>query len=136
MKEKLDRLNEAFVLSEAGDPQGMKEILRRLDELLQDAPSGRMMEAGATLGRALLDLIAGHVVDPARSWKTIEEGIAALQAIGDAASNAGPSLSAGDSDGMPRSDNASLPSSRSPAASPIPRELDAELLGGFILEVR
>ena len=110
MKEKLDRLSEAFVLAELGDPHAMRDLRRHLDDLLQDAPPRPVVEAVAALSRVIDRLIVGGDEGPARSWEEVGKGIQALVEM----------AAAGD-----------------PAdALPFPREFDADILSGFVLEAR
>src|SRR5579859_632574 len=137
MKEKLDRLSEAFVLAEVGDPEGLKDLLLRLDDLLQDVPPGSMRDAASALGRLLEDLILGKASDPARSWQAVEKEIAALQEWAAAGAGAGQApLSSRVQTAPGDSERAGAPPSASAAVPLFPAEFDAELLGGFILEAR
>ena len=110
MKEKLDRLSEAFVLAELGDPLALKDLRRCLDELLPEAPEPRFAEAVAALARRIDGLLSGRDAEPARSWEAVEKGIHELLEL---AAAGGPA-----------------------EAPPVPREFDAEILGGFVLEAR
>jgi two-component system chemotaxis sensor kinase CheA len=119
MKDRVDRLVEAFLLTEAGDPLGLRTLRHRLDELLAAATDGRVAEVVVDLGILLDLLLAGKDPEPGRSWKTLEAGIQKLQDLSASAGAEGPGPEfAGMSAGL-----------TSPA-------LDPEILGGFVVEAR
>jgi two-component system chemotaxis sensor kinase CheA len=140
MKEKLERLGEAFVLAEIEDRPGLEELRRRLEELLQEALPARMAETGVALRGVIDRLIAGEDTAPAFSWKVVERSISALHAMAadaEAAGSVPPPQefvpAAGGAGGQAPSENASVTSSEPPA---VPLQLDADILSGFIVEAR
>jgi two-component system chemotaxis sensor kinase CheA len=108
MKELIDRLSEAFLLTEMNDLPGLKVLRHRVDELLPLAADAAMAETLVDLGMTLDVLMTGQDPVPANSWAALEKGIRSLQ---------------------------ERPSDIAPAAVP-PRELDPEIVAGFIVEAR
>jgi len=109
VKELLDRLSEAFLLTEIHDLPGLKVLRHRVDELLPLATTPKIAETIVDLGLTLDVLIAGRDPEPERSWAALEQGIRALQ-------DPGPD----------------------PAQSVLQRsrEFDPEIVAGFIVEAR
>jgi two-component system chemotaxis sensor kinase CheA len=108
VKELIDRLSEAFLLTEMNDLPGLKVLRHRVDELLPLAADAAMAETLVDLGMTLDVLMTGQDPVPANSWAALEKGIRSLQ---------------------------ERPSDIAPAAVP-PRELDPEIVAGFIVEAR
>jgi two-component system chemotaxis sensor kinase CheA len=119
MKDRLDRLVEAFLLAEVGDLQGLKILRHRLDELLPSAADSGVVEALVDLGSALDLLVAGKDPDPEGTWASLGRSLQQVQER--VAAAALPETTAPSEGGAPE---------RSPIA------MDREILSGFVVEAR
>ncbi|HLY11141.1 MAG TPA: chemotaxis protein CheA [Planctomycetota bacterium] len=138
MKESLDRLVEAFLLTDVGDLQGLKVLRHRLEELLPTVadPSGvlTLVDLGTTLDL----LISGKAPDRDRSWASVEKGLLALQdSAGQAALGAprrGPEPGGPGDPAVPAEEATAVSGTPSPDAPGGP--VDREILEGFVVEAR